>query len=79
MDTKRQKSRDKREKTQKTTKGHEIRVPKRADFYRDLQKAADPLAIAPEPRSLLGPSFARPSTPPSLPPPPFGLYSVSAR
>ena len=31
---------DEKEPTQKTPKGHEIPVPKRSDFLRDLKKAA---------------------------------------
>jgi hypothetical protein len=29
-------------KTQKSDKGHEIPIPKRGDFFKDLKKAATP-------------------------------------
>lgn len=35
-------------KTQKTTKGHEIPIPKRGDFFSDLKKAATPSKDSPK-------------------------------
>ena len=39
-----------KEKSQKTRKGHDIPVPKRGDFFKDLKKAATPEKSAPDRR-----------------------------